>query len=54
MLIPPGLDGGRTAVRITDLPGETGLVEVGTALAAGIAFRARMGGGVEVRPFHKG
>ena len=36
VLVPPGLDGGRTAVRIADVPGETGLLEVGTPLAAGI------------------
>jgi sugar lactone lactonase YvrE len=34
--VPPGLDGGRTAVRIADVPGETALLDVGAPLATGI------------------
>jgi sugar lactone lactonase YvrE len=36
VLVPTGLDGGRTAVRVADVPGETGLLEVGTPLATGL------------------
>ena len=36
VLVPAGLDGGRTAVRIADVPGETALLEVGTPLATGL------------------
>ncbi len=36
VLIPSGLDGGRTPVRVEDVPGETGLVEVGTVFASGL------------------
>jgi sugar lactone lactonase YvrE len=36
VLVPPGLDGGQTAVRIADVPGETALLEIGTALATGL------------------
>jgi sugar lactone lactonase YvrE len=36
VLVPPGLDGGRTTVRIEDIPGETGLLEVGSVLARGL------------------
>jgi sugar lactone lactonase YvrE len=36
VLVPSGLDGGRTAVRIADVPGETALLEVGTPLATGL------------------
>jgi sugar lactone lactonase YvrE len=36
VLVPAGLDGGRTAVRVADVPGETALLEVGTPLAAGL------------------
>ena len=36
VLVPSGLDGGRTAVRIADVPGETVLLEVGTPLATGL------------------
>jgi sugar lactone lactonase YvrE len=36
VLVPAGLDGGRTAVRISDVPGETALLEVGTPLATGL------------------
>ncbi len=36
VLVPAGLDGGRTPVRVEGVPGETGLVEVGTILAAGL------------------
>lgn len=36
VLVPRGLDGGRTAVRIADVPGETALLEVGTPLATGL------------------
>jgi sugar lactone lactonase YvrE len=36
VLVPGGLDGGRTAVRIADVPGETALLEVGTPFAIGL------------------
>jgi sugar lactone lactonase YvrE len=36
VLVPGGLDGGRTAVRVSDVPGETALLEVGTPLATGL------------------
>ena len=36
VLVPTGLDGGRTSVRVEGVPGETGLVEVGSILAAGL------------------
>ena len=36
MLVPGGLDGGRTTVRISDVPGETALLEVGAPLAIGL------------------
>lgn len=36
VLVPPGLDGGRTAVRIADVPGETALLEIGSPLATGL------------------
>lgn len=36
ILVPPGLDGGRTPVRVEDAPGETAFVEVGTPIAAGL------------------
>jgi sugar lactone lactonase YvrE len=36
VLVPPGLDGGRTAVRIADVSGQTALLEVGTPLATGL------------------
>ena len=36
VLVPGGLDGGRTAVRIADVPGETALLEVGTPLVTGL------------------
>lgn len=36
MLVPNGLDGGRTAVRISDVPGETALLEVGIPFATGL------------------
>lgn len=36
VLVPGGLDGGRTAVRVADVPGETALLEVGTPLATGL------------------
>jgi sugar lactone lactonase YvrE len=35
-LVPPGLDGGRTTVRIESVPGETAFVEVGSPLATGL------------------
>jgi sugar lactone lactonase YvrE len=34
--VPVGLDGGRTAVRVEGVPGETVLVEVGSVLATGL------------------
>ena len=36
VLVPSGLDGGRTTVRVADVPGETALLEVGTPLATGL------------------
>ena len=36
VLVPNGLDGGRTEVRVAEVPGETGLLEVGTPLATGL------------------
>ena len=36
VIVPPGLDGGRTPVRIEDAPGETAYVQVGTPLATGL------------------
>ena len=36
VLVPAGLDGGRTAVRVADVPGETALLEVGMPLATGL------------------
>lgn len=36
VLVPPGLDGGQTPVRVADVPGETALLEVGTPLATGL------------------
>jgi sugar lactone lactonase YvrE len=36
VLVPAGLDGGRTAVRIADVPGETALLEIGTPIATGL------------------
>ncbi len=35
-IVPPGLDGGRTAVRIDGAPGETAFVAVGAPLATGL------------------
>jgi sugar lactone lactonase YvrE len=35
-LVPAGLDGGRTPVRIEDAPGETAYVEIGAPLATGL------------------
>ena len=34
--LPPGLDGGRTPIRLGGVPGETAFVDVGTPLATGI------------------
>ena len=36
ILVPGGLDGGRTAVRVSDVPGETALLEVGIPFATGL------------------
>ena len=36
VLVPGGLDGGRTAVRVADVPGETALLEIGTPFATGL------------------
>jgi sugar lactone lactonase YvrE len=36
VLVPAGLDGGRTAVRVADVPGETALLEVATPFATGL------------------
>ena len=36
VLVPSGLDGGRTPVRVEGMPGETGLLEVGSIYANGL------------------
>jgi sugar lactone lactonase YvrE len=36
VLVPHGLDGGRTTVRVAGVPGETAFLEVGVALATGL------------------
>jgi hypothetical protein len=36
VLVPMGLDGGRTPIRVEGVPGETGLVEIGSILATGL------------------
>ena len=36
LVVPDGLEGGQTAIRIDQLPGETAYVEVGTPLATGL------------------
>jgi sugar lactone lactonase YvrE len=36
VLVPGGLDGGRTAVRVADVPGETALLEIGAPLVTGL------------------
>jgi len=36
VLVPEGLDGGRTPVRVEGVPGETVLLEVGSVLATGL------------------
>jgi hypothetical protein len=36
LVVPEGLDGGQTTIRIDQLPGETAYVEVGTPLATGL------------------
>ena len=36
VIVPPGLDGGRTPIRIDTAPGETAYVEVGAPLATGL------------------
>lgn len=36
VMVPPGLDGGRTSIRIDTAPGETAYVEVGAPLATGL------------------
>ena len=36
VIVPPALEGGRTAVRLESAPGETAFVEIGTPLATGL------------------
>ena len=36
VLVPPGLDGGRTSVQVEGVPGETAFLEVGSVCAAGV------------------
>ena len=36
ILVPPGLDGGHTAVRVEGAPGETAFIELGAPIATGI------------------
>ncbi len=38
LIVPEGLDGGPTSVRIDELPGETAFVEIGTPLTSGAAI----------------
>ena len=36
VLVPQGLEGGQTAVRVDELPGETAFVEIGAPLVTGV------------------
>ncbi len=36
LIVPPGVDGGSTAVRVDELPGETAFVEIGAPLVTGV------------------
>src|SRR3954447_2443076 len=36
VIVPPGLEGGSTAVRLDELPGETAFVEIGAPLVTGV------------------
>jgi len=36
MIVPPGLEGGQTAIRVEEMPGETAYVEIGAPLATGV------------------
>lgn len=36
VIVPSGLDGGRTPVRVDDVPGETAFVEIGSVVAKGL------------------
>jgi sugar lactone lactonase YvrE len=36
IIVPPGVDGGSTAVRVDELPGETAFVEIGVPLVTGV------------------
>ena len=36
ILVPQGLEGGQTAVRVDELPGETAFVEIGAPLVTGV------------------
>lgn len=36
VLVPPGLEGGQTAIRVDEMPGETAFVEIGAPLVAGV------------------
>ena len=36
LIVPPGVDGGSTAVRVDELPGETAFVELGAPLVTGV------------------
>jgi sugar lactone lactonase YvrE len=36
LLVPPGLDGGQTAIRVDERPGETAFVEIGAPLVTGV------------------
>jgi sugar lactone lactonase YvrE len=36
IVVPPGVDGGSTAVRVDELPGETAFVEIGVPLVTGV------------------
>src|SRR5690349_20739669 len=36
VIVPAGLDGGQTAIRIDELPGETAFVEIGAPMVSGV------------------
>ena len=48
-IVPAGLNGGHTPVRLEDVPGETAYVEIGAPLATGPAqaFNVAPSGGVQ-------
>src|SRR5688500_7368594 len=36
VIVPPGLDGGRTPIRMESAPGETAYIEIGAPIATGL------------------